>query len=156
MGFAVTGKNVDDYFKNKQIDYVIHCQVSNNRTAEDGPDLSKKIPVCSLTSVKTRNILKRGYIFVPVLNTLKNIPTHLKKANLAIHSHALLRFSKYIISKYIKNTDNIYCLRLFGVFGPGEELIWIEVYHGITKDKRDYIIKIFHNFSVNIKPEPFL
>ncbi len=43
-------------------------------------------------------------------------------------------FSKYVLSKYIEKADNIYCLRLFGVFGPYEDYEYKFISNSIVKN----------------------
>ena len=54
-------------------------------------------------------------------------------------------FSKYIISKYIEKTENIYCLRLFGIFGKFEDYEFKFISNAIVKNLLHMPITIWQN-----------
>ncbi|MGA2933641.1 MAG: NAD-dependent epimerase/dehydratase family protein [Methanomicrobiales archaeon] len=54
-------------------------------------------------------------------------------------------FSKYIISKYIEKTENVYCLRLFGIFGRYEDYEFKFISNAIVKNLLHLPITIRQN-----------
>jgi nucleoside-diphosphate-sugar epimerase len=54
-------------------------------------------------------------------------------------------FSKYIISKYIEKTENMYCLRLFGIFGKYEDYEFKFISNAIVKNLLHMPITIRQN-----------
>ena len=54
-------------------------------------------------------------------------------------------FSKYIISNCVENIDKIYCLRLFGVFGPHENYRYKFISNSIIKNILNLPITIMQN-----------
>ena len=56
-------------------------------------------------------------------------------------------FSKYIISKYIEKTENIYCLRLFGIFGKFEDYEFKFISNAIVKNLLHMPITIRQNVN---------
>jgi nucleoside-diphosphate-sugar epimerase len=56
-------------------------------------------------------------------------------------------FSKYIISKYIEKTENIYCLRLFGIFGKYEDYEFKFISNAIVKNLFHMPIAIRQNVN---------
>jgi len=54
-------------------------------------------------------------------------------------------FSKYIISKYIETTENMYCLRLFGIFGKYEDYEFKFISNAIVKNLLHLPITIRQN-----------
>lgn len=43
-------------------------------------------------------------------------------------------YSKYVISKYVEKTGNIACLRIFGLYGPGEDYTYKFISNAIVKN----------------------
>jgi nucleoside-diphosphate-sugar epimerase len=56
-------------------------------------------------------------------------------------------FSKYIISKYIEETENMYCLRLFGIFGKYEDYEFKFISNAIVKNLFHMPITIRQNVN---------
>jgi len=56
-------------------------------------------------------------------------------------------FSKYIISKYIEKTENMYCLRLFGIFGKYEDYEFKFISNAIVKNLLHMPITIRQNVN---------
>jgi len=54
-------------------------------------------------------------------------------------------YSKYLISKYIEKTDNITCLRIFGLYGRHEDYKFKFISNAIVKNLLDLPIKINQN-----------
>ena len=103
-------KQVDEYFSLHVYETVVHCAVvGGSRLQSDDPE------VC------TKNILM-----------FENVARHLGKAFsklIYFSSGAALRgnpptdpygLSKWIIDKRIEHMDNVYSLRIWGCYGPGE------------------------------------
>lgn len=56
-------------------------------------------------------------------------------------------FSKYIISKYIEKSENMYCLRLFGIFGKYEDYEFKFISNAIVKNLLHMPITIRQNVN---------
>jgi GDP-L-fucose synthase len=56
-------------------------------------------------------------------------------------------FSKYIISKYIEKTENMYCLRLFGIFGKYEDYEFKFISNAVVKNLLHTPITIRQNVN---------
>jgi len=56
-------------------------------------------------------------------------------------------FAKYIISKYIENTEKMYCLRLFGIFGKYEDYEFKFIANAIVKNLLHMPITIRQNVN---------
>jgi len=56
-------------------------------------------------------------------------------------------FAKYIISKYIENTEKMYCLRLFGIFGRYEDYEFKFISNAIVKNLLHMPVKIRQNVN---------
>lgn len=56
-------------------------------------------------------------------------------------------FSKYIISKHIEKTENMYCLRLFGIFGKYEDYEFKFISNAIVKNLLHMPITIRQNVN---------
>jgi GDP-L-fucose synthase len=66
-------------------------------------------------------------------------------------------FSKYLISRYIEKTENMYCLRLFGIFGKYEDYEFKFISNAIVKNLLHMPITIRQNVRFSWLPvEDFL
>lgn len=139
---------VDRYFEMNKIDYVIHCANSGG----------------SRKATNVSNVLENN---LRMFHILSNHHDHYKKmisfGSGAEYAKDRMKpmvkeddfgkyipaddygFSKYIISKYIENSENIYCLRLFGVFGPYEDYEFRFISNAIVKNLFNLPINIVQN-----------
>jgi len=115
---------VDSFFNNNQIDVVLHC--ANIGGLRSNLHLEKVVQ----NNLRIFfNIIKNKKKFKKMIHLgsgaeydkLKDI----KKIKETDFGKSIPQddygFYKYVCSKYIENTENIYCLRLFGVFGKYED-----------------------------------
>ena len=141
-------ENVDKFFRENKIDYVIHCaNIGGNRKAEDGPEVVERNLRMFFNLSKNKKHFKKMIHFGSGAEYSKDVmPPMVKESDFdkAIPQD-YYGFSKYIISKYIENTDNIYCLRLFGVFGPYEDYAYKFISNSILKNILQMPIKIMQN-----------
>jgi UDP-glucose 4-epimerase len=139
---------VNKFFDTNEIDYVIHCaSVGGNRKYDDTPEV----------------IEKNVRMFFNLAENNKNFEKMINLGTGAEYSKCFMEpnieeneigkfipedyygFSKYIISKNIVNTSNIYCLRLFGVFGPYEDYSYKFISNSILKNFLKLPIIIMQN-----------
>jgi nucleoside-diphosphate-sugar epimerase len=141
-------EDVDNYFRDNQIDYVIHgANVGGNRTADDGPD------VVEINLRMFFNICENSERFKKMIHfgsgaeySKENMPPKVRESEFGkFIPKDHYGFSKYLISKYIEKADNIYCLRLFGVFGPGEDYRYKFISNSIVKNLLEMPIVIMQN-----------
>jgi nucleoside-diphosphate-sugar epimerase len=116
--------SVDRYFKKNKIDVVIHTAVIGGSRKEEA--------VKSEVSLNLRmffNILKNKNKFKKMIHCGsgaeydKRFPiVKVKEEDFGKYiPNDEYGFEKYVCSKYIENTEKIICLRIFALFGPGED-----------------------------------
>lgn len=140
--------DVNDYFKNNQIDFVLHtANVGGNRTAKDGPDIvEKNIRMFFNLAENQENFEKMIHLGSGAEYSRENMPPLVKEEEFGKFIPSdYYGFSKYIISKYIEKNNNICCLRLFGVFGPGEDYRYKFISNAILKNILKMEITIMQN-----------
>jgi len=101
---------VDNFFKDNQIDVVLHAAIKGGRR----------------TGIPGRDTY---YDFMDNLNMFKNLFKHKDKYKLMIsfgsgaetQTNTYYGLAKNIINKEIEKSDNIINLRLYGCFGPSED-----------------------------------
>lgn len=141
-------RDVNDYFQNNQIDYVIHgANVGGNRTADDGPEIvEKNIRMFFNLAENQKYFKKMIHLGSGAEYSQGKMPPMVKEDDFGQFIPTdYYGFSKYIISKYIDKTPNIYCLRLFGVFGPGEDYRYKFISNSILKNMLEMPITIMQN-----------
>lgn len=141
-------ENVDKFFRENKIDYVIHCaSIGGNRKTEDGPEVVEKNLRMFFNICENRTHFKKMIHFGSGAEYSKEVmPSMVKESDFGkVIPLDYYGFSKYTISKYIENTDNIYCLRLFGVFGPHEDYAYKFISNSILKNLLHMPIKIMQN-----------
>jgi len=139
---------VNRFFDTNEIDYVIHCaSVGGNRKYDDTAEVIEK-------NVRMFfNLAENNKLFEKMINlgTGAEYSKCFMKPNIEESEigkfipEDYYGFSKYIISKNIKNTSNIYCLRLFGVFGPYEDYSYKFISNSILKNFLKLPITIMQN-----------
>lgn len=117
-------KAVDSYFEKNKIDVVVHCaNIGGLRNSKDDKDLVKKNLKIFFNIIRNKDkfgkMIHMGsgaeydksedIVMVKETDFGKKIPND------------DYGFYKYVCSKYIENSNNIYCLRLFGIFGKYED-----------------------------------
>jgi GDP-L-fucose synthase len=175
-GNGFIGRNLTQFFKNKydilapghkeldllshdqvtnfliknEVDYVIHCaNVGGSRKAAD------------ISNVLDRNLrmfynISSNKAFFKKMITFGSGAEYAKdRMSPQVREEGFGKyiptddygFSKYVISKYIENTDNIYSLRLFGVFGPYEDYEYRFISNSIVKNLLKMPVKIVQNVN---------
>lgn len=133
----VNSEQVDEFFKNNQIDVVIHSATTSMtgksylpETCENNLRMFFNLERNLTSSMKMITLgsgseYARGHWRAKMAEEYfdKYIPTD---------SHS---YSKYLISKYIRDTgkENIICLRIFGVFGRYENYLYKFISNAIVK-----------------------
>jgi nucleoside-diphosphate-sugar epimerase len=128
---------VDTFFKEQEIDYVIHCaNIGGNRKCP-GPDDS----VARNTRIFF-NLIGNSRHFERFIHfgsgaeydkrrSLLRIPETSFGERIPVDDYG---FSKYLISKYIERSENSVCLRLFGVFGKYEDYEYKFISNALVKN----------------------
>lgn len=115
---------VDDFFKKNTIDIVIHCaNIGGLRNSLVSDDLVK-------TNLKIFfNIIRNRSRFGKMIHMGSGAEYDKSKDIVDVKESDFdltipkddYGFYKYVCSKYIENCNNIYCLRIFGIFGKYED-----------------------------------
>lgn len=115
---------VDGFFKNNNVDVVIHCaNIGGLRNSLITNDLVKNNLEIFFNIVRNRSRFGKMIHMGSGAEYDKSkdiIDIKESDFDLTIPKDDY-GFYKYICSKYIENCDNIYCLRLFGIFGKYED-----------------------------------
>jgi len=115
-------KTVDNYFRNKYFDWVIHCAIEGGkRTVEDPLDITYKNLSMFFNLMRNRNRFDKLINFSTgaEFNRSKDITGDNDVNN--YFPLDIYGLSKNIISRIIRNNPVNYNLRIFGVFGIDEE-----------------------------------
>lgn len=115
---------VDDFFKKNKVDVVIHCaNIGGLRNSLVSDDLVK-------TNLKIFfNIVRNRSRFGKMIHMGSGAEYDKSKDIVDVKESDFdltipkddYGFYKYVCSKYIENCNNIYCLRIFGIFGKYED-----------------------------------
>jgi GDP-L-fucose synthase len=140
--------DVNHYFALYDIDTVIHCANfgGTRKIQAKGDVLDKNLRIFF-------NIAENKDHFVKLIHlgsgaeynksrALQNISENEFGENIPLDEYG---FSKYIISKYIEKTENMYCLRLFGIFGKYEDYDFKFISNAIVKNLLHMPITIRQN-----------
>jgi UDP-glucose 4-epimerase len=141
-------EDVNNFFETHKIDYVIHCaSVGGNRKQDDSPDvIEKNVRMFFNLSENNKHYKKMIHLGSGAEYSKGNMPPNVKESEIGnFIPNDYYGFSKYIISKYIENSENIYCLRLFGVFGPYEDYTYKFISNSILKNFQHLPITIMQN-----------
>lgn len=117
-------KAVDNFFDKNKIDMVVHCaNVGGLRNSKDNNDLIK------INLKMFFNIVRNSDKFGKMIQ-MGSGAEYDKSKDITIVKESDFNFNipsddygfyKYVCSKYIENSNNIYCLRIFGIFGKYED-----------------------------------
>lgn len=138
---------VKQYILSNKIDVIIHAaNVGGNRKVSEDSTVENNLRMFfNLTRMKGH--VEKIIHFGSGAEYDKRIPL----VNVEEEEHGILvpidayGFSKYVMSEYIKETDNIICLRLFGVFGKYEDYEYKFLSNCIVKNIFNLPIKIIQN-----------
>jgi len=141
---------VHKFFLKNKIDFVIHCANfgGNRKTRSSGEVIEKNtrmfFNLAENQDHYTRLInLGSGAEFNKNRNLQKVKETDFGK-EIPYDEYG---FSKYIISKYIEKTENMYSLRLFGIFGKYEDYEFKFISNAIVKNLLHLPITIRQNVN---------
>lgn len=136
------------FFENNDIDYVIHCaNVGGTRKDRDVNGVLDKNLRMFFNIAENQHRFKRMIHFGSGAEYNKNQALKMVKENnfrkdIPADEYGL---SKYIISNYIEISQNIYCLRLFGVFGRYEDYEFKFISNAIVKNLLHLPLRIQQN-----------
>ena len=139
---------VNKFFKEREIDYVIHCaNIGGNRKCRDTIDIVEKNVRIFFNLVENSRYFDKFIHFGSGAEYDKSRPlTQITETSfgerIPIDSYG---FSKFSISKFIENSENIVCLRLFGVFGKYEDFEYKFISNAILKNLLQLPIRIRQN-----------
>ena len=117
---------VDNFFKNNEVDIVIHCAISGGRrTKPDGYD------VVYNNSLMFENLIKHSRDYKMMIHFGSGAETErtrgvdeLSEIDFGIHNKNVpidyYGFSKYLVARRAENISNVITLRIFNVFGEFE------------------------------------
>lgn len=140
-------EQVSQLFKDREIDYVIHCANVGGTRKHPGVDVVEK-------NVKMfTNLADNARYFDKMIHfgsgaeydkrrPLQEVPETEFGKHIPVDDYGL---SKYKISKLIENYENITCLRLFGVFGKYEDYEYKFISNAIVKNLYQLPINIIQN-----------
>jgi nucleoside-diphosphate-sugar epimerase len=138
---------VECYLSRKNVDYVLHCaNVGGNRKARDTEILEKNVRMFV-------NLKKHSRYFEKMIHLGSGAEYDKSRPLIKISESKFgefiptdeYGFSKYLISNLIQNSDNITCLRLFGVFGKYEDYEYKFISNAIVKNLLHLPINIRQN-----------
>jgi UDP-glucose 4-epimerase len=138
---------VECYLKRKDVDYVLHCaNVGGNRKARDTGILEKNVRMFV-------NLKKHSRYFEKMIHLGSGAEYDKSRPLLKITENRFgdfiptdeYGFSKYLISNLIQSSDNITCLRLFGIFGKYEDYEYKFISNAIVKNLLHLPINIRQN-----------
>lgn len=141
-------KEVDGFFKNNDIDFVIHsASKPGHRNALDINNVFYNNTRMFFNLERNKKYYKKfinigsGAIYDMRAYQLKMKEDFFTK-NIPIDQHG---FCKYVCGKYIENTDNFFDLRVFGIFGKYEDYTIRFISNMICKALLDLPLRIKQN-----------
>ncbi len=141
-------KEVDVFFKNNDIDFVIHsASKPGHRNALDINNVFYNNTRMFFNLERNKKYYKKfinigsGAIYDIRAYQLKMKEDFFTK-NIPIDQHG---FCKYVCGKYIENTDNFFDLRVFGIFGKYEDYTIRFISNMICKALLDLPLRIKQN-----------
>ena len=139
---------VDTFFRDHEIDYVIHCANTGGNRKCPGPtdSISRNTRIFFNLLENSRNF-ERLIHFGSGAEYDKRRPLS-RISEIAFGEHIPVDdygYSKYLISKYIEKSENCMCLRLFGVFGKYEDFEYKFISNAIVKNLLRIPIRIRQN-----------
>lgn len=141
-------EGVNKFFDKNEIDYVIHCaNVGGNRKHNDTEDIiEKNVRMFFNLAENNENFEKMINLGTGAEYSKCNMKPNIKESEIGkFIPEDYYGFSKYIITKSIENTNNIYSFRLFGIFGPHEDYSYKFISNSILKNFLKLPITIMQN-----------
>lgn len=141
-------EDVNKFFKEHEIDYVIHCaNIGGNRKSIESKDnIEKNIRMFFNLAENSRYFDKMIHLGSGAeydkSRPLKKISEISFGERIPLDDYG---FSKYVVSKFIEKSENIICLRLFGVFGKYEDYEYKFISNAIVKNIFQIPIRIRQN-----------
>jgi nucleoside-diphosphate-sugar epimerase len=127
---------VHQFFLKNEIDIVIHCANIGGTRKTSGNGVVEKNTRMFFNLAENQDNFTRLINLGSGAEYDKN--RNLQKVNETEFGKEIpddeYGFSKYIISKYIEKTENMYCLRLFGIFGKFEDYEFKFISNAIVKN----------------------
>lgn len=141
-------ENVDNYFRNHDIDVVVHTAVVGGSRIEEHTDLA-----LSQNLRMFFNILKNKRYFKKMIYLGSGAEYDKTKPIISIKEDDFGKsipvdeygFFKYVCSKYIEEQDNIVSLRIFGLFGKHEDYRYRFISNAIYQNILELPITINQN-----------
>jgi GDP-L-fucose synthase len=140
--------DVNTFFSNHDVNYIIHCANSGgNRKNNDNPEvIDKNLRMFLNLAENHEHFEKMIHLGSGAEYSKPFMPPNVKEEYLGkFVPQDEYGFSKYTISKIIEGMDNVYCLRLFGVFGPNEDYSYKFISNSILKNFLNLPITIMQN-----------
>lgn len=142
--------NVNRFFAVHEIDCVIHCaNIGGNRKVQTKGDVLEKNLRMFFNIAENQDHFSKliqlgsGAEYNKNRN-LQNISENEFGKVIPLDEYG---FAKYIISKYVENTEKMYCLRLFGIFGKYEDYEYKFIANAIVKNLLHMPITIRQNVN---------
>ncbi|HMK48183.1 MAG TPA: NAD-dependent epimerase/dehydratase family protein [Methanocella sp.] len=140
--------DVDRFFREHIGDCVIHCaNVGGNRKTPDARDVVGRNLRMYCNIARNSSRFERLIHFGSGAEydkgrALRNIGEGAFGERIPLDEYG---FSKYLISRQIEASEGAVCLRLFGVFGPGEDFEYKFISNAILKNLIGMPIRIMQN-----------
>jgi len=141
---------VDTFFREQEIDYVIHCaNIGGNRKCPGPADSIAQNTRIFFNLVGNSRHFERFIHFgsgaeYDKRRSLSRIPETSFGERIPVDDYG---FSKYLISKYIERSENSVCLRLFGVFGKYEDYEYKFISNALVKNLLRMSVNIRQNVN---------
>jgi nucleoside-diphosphate-sugar epimerase len=140
---------VHQFFLKNEIDIVIHCANIGGTRKTSGNGVVEKNTRMFFNLAENQDNFTRLINLGSGAEYDKN--RNLQKVNETEFGKEIpddeYGFSKYIISKYIEKTENMYCLRLFGIFGKYEDYEFKFISNAVVKNLLHTPITIRQNVN---------
>lgn len=140
---------VNTFFKENDVKYVIHCaNVGGSRKSDHISNVvEKNLRMFFNLSENSDHFDKMIHLGSGAEYDKKNMNPSIKENEIGFNiPQDDYGFSKYVISEYIENSpENIYCLKLFGIFGPYEDYEFKFISNSIVKNLLHFPITIMQN-----------
>lgn len=142
-------KQVKTFFEENDVNYVIHCaNVGGSRKTDNISNVvEKNLRMFFNLSENRKYFDKMICLGSGAAYDKETMSPNVNEIDIGVTiPKDEYGFSKYVISKYIENTqENIYCLNLFGIFGPHEDYEFKFISNSIVKNLLHLPITVMQN-----------